>query len=477
MKKAILMTLASLCACFFTVHGEITLAGIFGPHMVLQQQARARIWGWATPGARIDVKPAWSKKQVTARADSAGCWEVRLSTPEASTRPHTITVRGDGSEIIIDDVLIGEVWFCSGQSNMEMTLRGYRNQPVENAGPTIASAGRYPFIRVAQVKKDYAETPMPDVEAPWLTSTPENAIDFTAVGYFFARELSDLINVPVGIIDCSYQGTKLETWMSRERLAHYPDIDIEKERADTNIVFWHRANVMYNSMLYPLTGYTIRGFLWNQGCSNVDFPDLYPQRQRDFVDDLRTAWADSLLPFLFVEIPGYHYTDPEADRAARFRESQHRAADITPRSAIVCTSDLVYPHEVWDIHASRKQEIGQRLAWLAGDMAYGIKGLPVDYPRYKDMTVQGDTAIISFTGAPNGFTPHNNLEGFEACGTDSVFHPAKAYVNYHTLCVEVIRPDDVDRIIDVRYNFKNFAIGRVHNLIGLPLIPFRTDNR
>ncbi|MDE6382880.1 MAG: sialate O-acetylesterase [Paramuribaculum sp.] len=473
-RQLIATAILLLLSASLPVDAAIRLPDIIGSGMVLQQQSDVLLWGWANPGARITVSPGWLRKPLTVRTGSDGRWELRVPTPAASTKPYTIRFTGDGSRLAIDDVLIGEVWFCSGQSNMEMPLHGYLNQPVEHAADAVVSAAHYPTIRVAMVEKAAAETAQDNVASPWITANPRDAYNFSAIGYFFARELSDMLHVPVGIIDCSYQGTKIETWMSVERLSGYADIDLAKEKADSIPDFWHRSNLMYNAMLHPLEGYTIRGFLWYQGCSNMGQAQ-YAERMRDFVGDLRHQWGDDSLPFLFVELAPYGYGNPEGDVAARFREAQQRAAEIIPHSAIVCTSDLVYPYEVVDIHPSRKQEVAQRLAWLAGDMAYGIAGLPVEYPRFDEMTVEGDCAKLTFTGAPWGLTPHDDMQGFEVAGSDGVFHPAKAYIPFRALHVVVERPDGVDRIESVRYNFKNFAVGSVHNLMGLPLVPFRTD--
>lgn len=473
-KSLISVITAALTAT--AVSGEVILPDIVGNNMVLQQESDALVWGWCSPGKSVTIESSWDKSPVTATADSDGRWTVRLHTPEASMNPQKLRISGDGSDITLADILIGEVWLCSGQSNMEMPIMGFWTQPVEGAAEAIASAGRYPSIRVAKVPKSVAEVPQSRVVSPWRVSNPRNAREFSALAYFFARELTDLLSVPIGIIDCSYGGTKLESWMNADRLAQYHDIDLEKEKNDSTFNLWYRANLMYNAMLHPLKGYTVKGFLWNQGESNVGQDNIYAQRQRDFVKDLRHEWDDDNLPFLFVELPGWNYSDPEGDSAARFRECQHKAASITPNSAIVCTSDLVYPYEIEDIHARKKREIGQRLAWLAGEKAYGIDGLPTEYPQFSSMNVEADKAVLTFKNAPCGLSPHVSLEGFEVAGKDRIFYPAVAVENPQTLEIEVMKPEDVDRIEAVRYNFKNFAIGKVHNTFGLPLIPFRTDN-
>lgn len=454
---------------------KIELPDIVGDNMVLQQKSDARIWGWASPGSTIKASGSWNPGNVVeSKTGKDGKWELKLPTPAASFDSYTVNIKGDGSDVTLGNVAIGEVWFCSGQSNMEMPLKGFWTQPVEGAIDAIAYSGKYPGIRMAKVPKGKAYTPQDKVSSPWKVSNPENAYDFSALAFFFARSLTDILDVPVGIIDCSYGGSKLEGWQSREQIAAYPEWDIDKEKADTTLQDYERINIMYNSMLHPLIGYTIKGFLWNQGESNVGRESTYPYHQKDMVTDWREKWGLGELPFYFVEIPGWDYGNPDNNNAAFFRECQHKAAEITPNSEIVCTSDLVYPFEVNDIHARKKKEIGERLAFMAAGKTYGVKGMPTEYPRFKSMTVEGDKAILSFHNAWEGFTPNKELEGFEAAGADQVFHPAKAVENPSTLNIEVTCPE-AGKIEAVRYNFKNFAVGKVHNVLGLPLVPFRTD--
>lgn len=474
MRKSLITVL--VLSASLSGYSKIELPDIIGNNMVLQQKADAKIWGWATPGSLVTVSGSWNaSKKVTAKADSKGRWEVMLPTTAASFTPYSVTIKGDGSDLTLDNVLSGEVWFCSGQSNMEMPLRGFGFQPVEGAGEAIAYSGRYPGIRVAKVPKGRAYTPQDRTPGPWKVSQPSTAREFTALGYFFARSLSDILGVPVGIIDCSYGGSKIEGWQSREQLAKYPEWNVDKEEADSTLQDYERINIMYNSMLHPLIGYTVKGFLWNQGESNVGREKTYPYHQKDMVEDWRVKWGLGELPFYFVEIPGWDYGNPDGTGAALFRESQHKAAELIPNSAIISTSDLVYPFEVNDIHARKKREIGERLAFMAAAKTYGIEGMPVDYPRFKSMKVEGDKAIITLTNPWDGITPYRNLEGFEAAGADRVFHPAMANVNLQTMDIEVTCPE-AGTIEAVRYNFKNFAVGKIHNSLGLPLVPFRTDD-
>ena len=477
MKSNRLISALAMAAIYSaTMHAAIELPDIIGDNMVVQQNTDARIWGWATPGSRITASASWApKKKVTAITAGNGRWDLELPTTSATFSPQTIHITGDGSDISLANVLVGEVWFCSGQSNMEMPLRGYNMQPVDEAPEAIAYSGRYPGIRFATVSRKASYTPMDRVDSPWVECNPGNAPDFSATAFFFARALTDIIDVPVGIISCSYGGSKVEGWQSREQIARYPEWDIDKEAADKDMNDWERINVMYNAMLHPLIGYTVKGFIWNQGESNVGRHDTYPGHMLDMVTDWREKWGLGELPFYFVEIPGWAYGNADGDAAALFRECQHRAAEMIPNSGIVCTSDLVHPDQSYNIHAPIKRPLGERLAFMAGARTYGIRGLPADYPRFRSMTVDGNKASLAFYNMPDGFFPFNNLEGFEAAGADGIFHPANAWGNWEKLTIDISCPE-IDEIRNVRYNFRNFAVGKIHNHLGLPIIPVRTDN-
>lgn len=475
--KKLLSAIISAAISSGMAHAAIELPDIIGDNMIVQQNADARMWGWATPGSKVTVSASWApKKKITAVTGNDGRWNLELPTPSATFDPQSVHITGDGSDITLGNVLVGEVWFCSGQSNMEMPLAGYNMQQVDEAPQAIAYSTRYPGIRCATARRCGSYTLQDRVSGPWLENTPENTPRFSATAYFFARSLTDLLDVPVGIIVCSYGGSKVEGWQSREQLSHYPECDIDKEAADPAMNDMARINVMYNAMLHPLIGYTVKGFLWNQGESNVGQHDIYPQHMLDMVSEWREKWGLGELPFYFVEIPGYSYGNDNGDSAAKFRECQHRAAEMIPNSGIVCTSDLVYPGQSYCIHSPVKRPLGERLAFMAGARTYGIRGLPVDYPRFRSMTVDGNKASLSFDNMPHGFAPFNDLEGFEAAGADGIFHPANAWGNWGTLTIDISCPD-IDEIKDVRYNFRNFAVGKIHNHLGLPLIPFRTDRQ
>ena len=467
---SLIMAAASLSAM------AVELPEIISDNAVLQQKSDVKLWGWSKPGRTVTVTPSWSEgKSYIAKADKkTGCWEVNVATPGASFTPQSVSFDDGDKPARIDNVLIGEVWFCSGQSNMEMPLRGFWCQPVEGAAQAIAYSGKYPGVRMATVPKRASYTPQDRVEGKWKTSSPSNAAEFSALAYFFATSLSDILDVPVGIISCAYGGSKVEGWMPKSKLDTYPGWDMAKEQADSTINEWERIGVMYNAMLRPVLGYTVKGFLWNQGESNVGRHDEYPQHQKDMVEIWRQEWGLGVLPFYFVELPGWKYGNGEETAAALFRECQHRAAEITPNSGIVCTTDLMYPYELEDIHARQKKPIGERLAFMAANRTYGIEGIPSSYPSFKSVDLQGDKAVVHFNNADAGLNPNMNLPGFEVAGEDRIFYPATATEDWNARTVTVTS-DKVSDIKAVRYCFHNFAIGQLKDMNGMPLIPFRTD--
>ena len=287
--KPFITLIAALSATIIATGAELRLPDIFSDHMVLQQQSKARIWGNAAPGARVEAVGSWAPESpISAKAGKDGRWRLEIPTGEAGFEPQTLRLASGRDTVTISDILIGEVWFASGQSNMEMPLRGFWTQPVEGAAQAIAFSCKYPGIRMATIPKTISYDLQTEVPTEWKISSPENAVNFSATAYFFARNLSDLLNVPVGIICSAYGGSKVEGWLSRERLESYKIWDREAERNNDTMPDYERFNAMYNAMLHPLAGYTIRGFIWNQGESNVGMHDSYHTRLADMVADWRS---------------------------------------------------------------------------------------------------------------------------------------------------------------------------------------------
>ncbi len=496
MKKSFLLTLfLVLTSSTFALN----LPHLFSDNMVLQQLTKARLWGWAEPSHEVSVHTSWNSKHYTAKADKeTGRWEVLVETPAASFATYSISVEGDGQSITFSNVLIGEVWFCSGQSNMEMPLAGFWNCPVEGANEAIAQSSLYEnSLRFLTIPKTRALTPQDDVPCHWDISCPKNAPTFSAIGYFFATTLISILHLPVGIINCSWGGSAVEGWIPEEILLTYPDALTPMDDAD-----YHEKRVMYNGMLHPCAGYTIRGFLWNQGESNVGQPDDYIIRFSTMIRHWRDLWRqpDDPLPVYSVEMPPYAYGDgPDGLLGPDFRVAQHQITRTLEHSGCVATSDLIYDYETNQVHGCRKKEIGQRLAYMALTRDYGVEGIAAEAPEFEYLTVHqaspADNTIIAgtlvgepqidgqvlqlyFTNGEEGFDLIENIPDFEAQDSQGVWHPAIVWassawqnVDRQGAFLKLACPQ-ADQIKAVRYCYRNFLRGKLHNLRGLPLVPF-----
>lgn len=471
-------TVLAVCLCALAqsaTWAKIDLPDIFSDNMVLQQQTDARIWGWSEPGAKVTVGMSWSGNAVTVDADKNGKWTATVKTPAASYAPQTLTIADKDGQVKLSNVLIGEVWFCSGQSNMEMPLAGFDNCPISGANEVIATSAQYKGIRMATVEKNGQLSPVDRCQGKWKVCNPENSPRFSATAFFFARMVNSVLDVPVGIINCSWGGTMVEGWLPRDTVAKYPDIDLKRDiRKEEPHDWWHYLSptLMYNGMLRPLEGYTIKGFLWYQGESNVGKHKTYAQRLKTMVDLWRKEWGQGELPFYFVEIAPFGKYEGRA--SAFLREAQYKAQSMIVNSAMVSTNDLVEPYEAENVHPKDKRSVGSRLAYQALAKTYGVKGIEADCPAYQSMEVKGDTVVLSFVHADNGFNRMKGMEGFEVAGADREFYPAKAELLGKNQIVVVC--DKVSSPVSVRYAFHDYSPGNVANLRGLPLVPFRTDD-
>lgn len=458
------------------VSAKIKLPQLMGDHMVLQQESKARIWGESSPGIKISIRMSWNKEVIETQSDAKGAWLLEIPTPTASFDVQTIQIAdGEGDIVELCDILIGEVWFASGQSNMEMPLNGYWNSPVEHSNEIIADATNRPAIRFVTIEKKGSSIPQKNANGMWKVSTPDNAPEFSAVAYHYALGLQNTLNVPVGIISCAYGGSRVEGWLPEEIVATFPDEDLTKVYPENQEYF--KPIIMYNAMLLPCINYTIRGFLWYQGCCNVDSYKTYAERQSIMVKHWRELWKEGEIPFYYVEIlpfKGYQM-DGEKSRSAFFREEQFKSKALIPNSGIVCTNDLLKPEEGKQIHPSRKKEIGDRLAYQALNKTYGFKTIACESPSYRKMKIEGDKVELWFDNAPEGFSPWEGIVGFEVAGTDRVFHLANASVNQDAKTI-IVTSKRVKKPVAVRYGFRNCLVGNLCNHRNLPVFPFRTDN-
>ena len=473
--KRIILALA-LVLLSAQVQAKLSLPEIIGDNMVLQQQTKVNIWGWATPGASVRVKASWSSATVSARAAADGRWIAKIDTPAASYTPQTVTISADGEKVVLKDVLIGEVWFASGQSNMEMPIHGFWNCPVEGANRTIADAMQYnKGLRMVTVPKTGSHNLEDRVKGSWQQCSPETVRWWSATATYFGERLCATLDIPVGIISCSWGGSRVESWLPEETVRGYGDIDFEKETNLREGNWWHYSNVtiMYNAMYYPIRDYTVQGFIWYQGESNVGKEDSYAERFKTLAGIWRADQGREA-PIYWVELAPWRYGG-DGRQGARFREMQFRLSNEIPNSAMVCTNDLVYPDEDTQIHPRNKQGVGERLAWCALNNTYGYENIKYRNPSYKEYKIEGNVVEIFLNDAPDGIYPWKGLEGFEVAGNDRVFYPAVAWINQNDKSVMVMSPD-VQYPKAVRYCFKDFSIGNVKSVYELPLVPFRTDD-
>lgn len=461
------------------VNAKIILPNILNSDMVLQQQTQVKLWGQANHKASVKIITSWNKKVYVVVADEKGSWETEVSTPLAGG-PYQISI-ADDEELILDNILIGEVWFCSGQSNMEMPMKGFNRQPVKGTNTIIAKANPKTPIRMfstdfkeGKLLPQYSKQPQTDCKGEWYENNPENVANISAVAYFFAKYVQEVLEVPVGIVVSSRGGSKVEPWMSKEAITPFSEIDLSVLDTDQEIKNVNTTpSVLYNSKIAPLTKFKIKGFLWYQGESNRNNADMYARLMPAFVKDLRTKWNIGQFPFYFVEIAPFNYEGADSTSAARLREVQLQNMKDIPRSGMVTTADIGNANF---IHALDKETVGMRLAWWALADTYGIKGFGYMPTIYKSMEIVDQKIYINFDNAQNGISPMwTDLKGFEIAGSDKVFYPAKAEIETKTTKLAVSSPK-VPKPVAVRYAYKNYSEVSLFNTWGIPVVPFRTDD-
>jgi sialate O-acetylesterase len=457
-----------------TVYAEVKLPSIFTDNMVLQQQSNVSFWGWAKAGNSVSVTPSWDKKKHAAKTDASGKWHVKVATPSAGG-PYEITI-SDGKALKLNNVLIGEVWICSGQSNMEMPMKGYKGQPIKGSNEAILKSGNR-NIRIYTVPRSSQTMPQENSKTSfWKEASPEAVANFSAMAYYFGRLLNEVLDVPIGLVHTSYGGSTVEAWMSPESLAPFEDIKIPKAGDEIPVVN-RTPTTLFNGMLYPIVGYGMRGAIWYQGESNYDRPDQYEQLFPAMVKEWRTLWEAGEFPFYYAQIAPYNYAQlPPYNYGGKYnsafvRDAQRKALEKIPNTGMAVLVDV---GEENFIHPANKEAVGNRLAYLALAKTYGIKGFGYASPGYDSMAVSGSTAILHFKDAPNGLTSFSKaLANFEVAGANKIFYPATAIINGSTVSVS---SPQVKEPVAVRYAFKDFVIGDLYSNEGLPVSSFRTDD-
>lgn len=465
---------AFLVLLFFAVDAQTSLPSIFTDNMVLQQQSSPQIWGWDKPGQKIAVTTSWNNKTYTVQADRKGKWVTPLSTPKASKQAYTITV-SNGKKLTLSNILIGEVWLCTGQSNMEMPLKGFKGQPILGSNDLILKSGN-PYIRLYTVPRSSKTTAQDNSKpSPWKIAGPEAVSAFSATGYIFGKLLNEMLDIPIGLVNVSYGGSNAEAWMSPAALKAFPDTKIPSKNDSIKVVN-KTPTTLYNGMLYPVVGYGIKGAIWYQGESNYENPDLYEKLLPAMVNQWRSEWGKEIFPFYFAQIAPYNYAQLPPYliggkyNSAYLRDAQRKSVSAIPNSAMAVLMDI---GEEKNIHPANKEAGGKRLALLALTKTYGWKGFGAESPAFSALEINGSTATIKFLNAANGLTTFGKETSlFEVAGENKQFYPAKAIINGSTV---VVSSPMVKVPVAVRYAFKDFVVGDLFNTEGLPASSFRTD--
>ena len=466
---------AALSTMTLGMQAKVRLPHIIGDNMILQQDSKARLWGWDTPGKAVKVNVSWSKESYSAKTDSKGIWIVGVKTPKASYTPLSITFN-DGDKTTINNVLSGEVWVCAGQSNMEMPVKGFGNCPVEGYNKAVMNANEYKGIHYVKIPSVMSTQPLDDAQCEWKVIDPQTVGDASATGYFFAQAINKTLNIPVGLVMANKGGTRVESWLDRDYLEKNTTESLDSMAMVKKFPYDYLRPLLWgNGTFSPILKYTVKGIIFYQGCSNVGDPaGQYTKRLNDLVSQWRRDFKLGDIPFYFVQIAPYFNSDVNGDWGPRLREQQFNASKIIPNSGIVCTDDLVYPYESQQIHPSQKQQVGERLALQALNKTYGMKDIWCESAEFKDMKISNDTCYINLKNDYNGISRYEDIHGFEVAGADKVFHKANA--SYYWTKGLIVTSPEVKTPVAVRYAFRNWGYGNVKNAALLPLFPFRTDN-
>ncbi|HKJ31801.1 MAG TPA: sialate O-acetylesterase [Balneolales bacterium] len=446
-----------------SAYAQLHLPSIESDNMVLQQNRSIQFRGWAGPIQKIQVVASWNNDTLKTVTPSDAEWSVTLKTPKAGGTYH-ITVIGD-TTLVIHNVLIGEVWLCSGQSNMEFSPSWHPKY-----FKSVIEKAHHPELRFFKVDKMSAPYPQKLIQGKWQVCTPKSVRSFSAAGYFFGRELRKKLNEPVGLIESAWGGTPVEAWTPSEVFAQHTKLAVSA--AKLTPVPWCpvRPSVTYNAMIHPLVKYPIAGVIWYQGEENTANPSTYEATFSDMIHSWRGLWHKQF-PFYFVQIAPFAYGQPYS--AALVREAQLKTWEHMPKTGMVVTTDIT--GDTTNIHPYDKIDVGRRLADWALTKTYGMKGISYSGPLYQSMTVKGNKTILHFKFAQNGLMKKGRgpLKDFMIAGADHHFVPAKAKIKGSTV---VVYSSSVHHPVAVRFGFSNTAEPNLFNKAGLPASPFRTDH-
>lgn len=463
MKKIRLLAMLVILTVTITLRldAEVRLPAIIGDHMVLQQNSDVKIWGWCDPSEKIKISSGWDTATYNTVGNADGKWMLSVKTPVAGG-PYTLSINGN-NKIILQDVLIGETWVCSGQSNMEMSyswgIKQYTND-IEN--------GTNKNIRLFHISRLTSEYPQDDTKGHWVVCNPEDLKTFSLAGYFFGQKLQETLSLPVGLIESTWGGTPAEVWTPKYAVDSNPVI--RKVADELKAIPWGpiRVAATYNAMIYPITNFNIAGVIWYQGEANVDNASTYEPLFAAMINSWRAAWQTDF-PFYFVQIASYNYGNNIS--GALLKEAQTKTLSV-PNTGMIVVDDLV--NDVNNIHPTDKKDVGYRLANLALSTTYHKNNLAYKYPMYKSMEIEKVKLKIDFANAGNGLmNKGDTLKGFYVAAADKKFMPAMAKIEGNSV---VVWNKNIKDPVAVRFDFTNASIPVLFSKEGLPVNLFRTDD-
>jgi sialate O-acetylesterase len=468
------------------------VANTLQSNMVVQQNKPLRVWGTAATGDVVQVQADWLSGVKKDTTDPAGEWMIELPVPAAvpgDYTTHTITVANGKQQQRLENILIGDVWLCSGQSNMDMQLKPFLpwllgamhyEQEIANA--------LYPQIRLYDLQTNFAATPMKDGEGAWSVCSPLTVPDYSAVAYFFARDIFLQRRIPIGLVVSSIGASTAQAWTSRDTLAAVPLLQQKylypydtsarsKEVLDATVTFDKvaRPTLLYNAMIYPLRHLSLSGILWYQGESNRWDGPVFTRLLAAMVRNWRHLFNQGDLPFYYVQVAPYNWQEnkPEAFEYAELREAQANLRQQVPATAMAVTMDIADPN---DLHPRNKQDVGYRLARLALEHTYKVPGIISSGPEYQSVQVQKDTLVVSFVNESMGTGLATNdgqaPRHFFIAGADKKFYPAEAVIRDNQVW---LHSKSVKKPIAVRYAFTNYPVTNFCNKEGFPAVPFRSS--
>lgn len=439
---------------------NVVLPNIFSDNMVLQRNSEVKFWGWGSPKEEITIITSWNNKEYKTTPDNEANWNLMLKTPEAGG-PFEIIIKGY-NQIILKNILIGEVWLCSGQSNMEMNA----SWGIINGEEEIKLAS-HPNIRFFSIPKLTSTTPQDNVPANWEQCTPETMQYFSAVAYFFALHLQDdLKNVPIGLINSSWGGTPAEIWIPEATIKNNSELTVSASKLSTTEYGPNLPGRAFNAMIHPLTNFKIAGTIWYQGESNVGAQN-YEKTLSSLITSWREKWNQDF-PFYFVQIAPYQYGEDHFE-GVKIQNAQRKTLQLVQNTGMASTSDISTTD---DIHPKDKKSVGNRLAEIALKKHYKTRNTIAEGPLYQNIEIKRNTISITFENADGLHFKNKRSTLFEVAGTDNIFHPAEAKIKNNRI---EVTSRFVKEPKKVRFAWKNTAQSDVFNSANLPASAFISD--